>query len=436
MRCCRLAPLSVTECVILLSSFPQFAHSGAMLAFLRDNLRWISGGFLLTVFSSFGQTFFIGLSGEELRAKFDLTDGEFGGIYMIATIGSALTLPFLGRVLDHMPGWKVARFVIPALAAACVLLAFAPSLIFLIVALYALRLFGQGMMTHIAYTEIGRCYVANRGRATSLIVPGHQTGEAILPVSFAVIAVALGWQAGWLIAAGLLIGFALPMILYLWRIERAPRLNDPELSSARTGPDKTVAQVAADPIFYALLVGVLAPPFIGTTIFFHQDYLVELRGYNELAFAAAFPIMAITTVVFSLISGQLIDRHGAIRLLPFYLIPLCCACLAVGLLTPLWGIYAFMFLVGVSYGFTAPLIGALWPEVYGVQNLGSVRAIAVAAGVAATAIGPGLTGYLIDRGTSLPTQMLFMSGWCVLASLVLMGVAPVILRRNKDSRKH
>ena len=58
-----------------------------MLSFLRDNLRWISGGFLLTFFSSFGQTFFIGLSGEELRAKFDLTDGEFGGLYMIATIG-------------------------------------------------------------------------------------------------------------------------------------------------------------------------------------------------------------------------------------------------------------------------------------------------------------------------------------------------------------
>ncbi|MEL7033196.1 MAG: MFS transporter [Pseudomonadota bacterium] len=401
-----------------------------MIVFLRDNLRWISGGFLLTVFSSFGQTFFIGLSGEELRAKFDLTDGEFGGLYMIATIGSALTLPFLGRTLDHMPGWKVARFVVPALAAACVLMAFAPSLVWLVVALYALRLFGQGMMTHIAYTEIGRWYVANRGRATSLIVPGHQTGEAVLPVSFAVIAVALGWQAGWLIAAALLLGFALPMILTLWRVERRPQSADPDLSSARTGKDKTVAQVAADPIFYALLVGVLAPPFIGTTIFFHQDYLVELRGYNALAFAAAFPIMAITTVTFSLISGQLIDRYGAIRLLPFYLIPLCCACLAVGLLTPLWGIYAFMFLVGVSYGFTAPLVGALWPEVYGVQNLGSVRALAVAAGVAATAIGPGLTGYLIDQGISLPTQMLYMSGWCVLASGVLAAVAPVIMRRN------
>ena len=402
-----------------------------MIAFLRTNARWIGGGFVLPFFSSLGQTFFIGLSGEELRAKFDLTDGEFGGIYMIATIGSALTLPFLGRVLDHMPGWRVARFVIPALAAACLFIAFAPSLTFLVLALYALRLFGQGMMTHTAYTEIGRWFVANRGRATSLIVPGHQAGEALLPIAFTAMAVTVGWQAGWLIGAALLLGFALPVVLWLWRRERDPQSTDPDANCARLGPDKTVTQVAADPIFYALLTGVLAPPFIGTTIFFHQDYLIELRGYNSLAFAAAFPIMAITTVAFSLVSGQLIDRFGAIRLLPFFLMPLAAACLAVGLLEQLWGIYAFMFLVGVSYGFTAPLVGALWPEVYGVRNLGSVRAIAVAASVAATALGPGLTGYLIDTGTPLPIQMIYMSAWCVAASVILAMTAPIVLSRNQ-----
>lgn len=401
-----------------------------MIVFLRHNARWITGGFLLTFFSSFGQTFFIGLSGNELRTKFSLTDGEFGGIYMLATIGSALTLPFLGRILDYMPGWKVARFVIPALAAACALLAFSPSLIVLILALYAVRLFGQGMLSHTAYTEIGRWYSTNRGRATSLIVPGHQAGEALLPIAFAGIAVSIGWQAGWLIASGLLLLFALPAILTLWRIERQPQSTDPDMGNTRTGPDRTVAQVAADPIFYALLIGVLAPPFIGTTLFFHQDYLIELRGYNDLAFAAAFPIMAVTTVSFSLISGRLIDEYGAIRLLPFFLIPLCFACLTIGLLTPLWGIYIFMFLVGVSYGFTAPLIGALWPEVYGIQNLGSVRSIAVSASVAATAIGPGLTGYLIDHGTPLPLQMLYFCGWCVIATFVLTGVTPMILKRN------
>lgn len=402
-----------------------------MRTFLRDNARWISGGFLLTFFSSFGQTFFIGLSGEELRAKFDLTDGEFGQIYMVATIASALTLPFLGRTLDYMPGWKVARFVIPALAGACLLMAFAPSLMMLVLALYMLRLFGQGMLTHTAFTEISRWFVASRGRATSLIVPGHQAGEALLPITFTALTLWLGWQAGWIIGAGLLLIFALPMITLLWRIERVPQNSDPEVNAARLGPDMTVAQVAADPCFYALLIGVLAPPFIGTTLFFHQDYLIELRGYNELAFAGAFPVMAITTVVFSLISGQAIDRFGAIRLLPYFLIPLCIAALTVGLLSQVWGIYVFMLLVGVSYGFTSTLIGALWPEVYGLQNLGSVRALAVAAMVAATAIGPGLTGYLIDQGVTLPEQMIYMSAWCVVACLVLAVTAPHLRKRNQ-----
>lgn len=402
-----------------------------MMSFLRDNGRWIAGGFVLTFFSSFGQTFFIGLSGEELRAKFDLTDGEFGGIYMIATICSALTLPFLGRILDHMPGWKVARSVIPALAFACLLIAFAPNMLLLVVALYMLRLFGQGMLTHTAFTEIGRWFVASRGRATSLIVPGHQVGEALLPIAFTIITLSFGWRAGWMIGAGLLLCLALPAIIWLWRIERTPQ-NEEEEARDRLGPDKTTAQVLADPYFYALLTGVLAPPFIGTTIFFHQDYLIELRGYTPLSFAAAFPVMAITTMVFSLISGNLIDRFGAIRLLPFYLIPLALASLTAALLTPIWGIYAFMFLVGVSYGFTATLIGALWPEVYGIRNLGSVRSVAIAAMVAATAIGPGLTGFFIDRGVTLPTQMIYMSGWCVLASIVLGFTAPRLLRRNKN----
>ena len=403
-----------------------------MLAFLRENARWIAGGFLLTLFSSFGQTFFIGLSGAELRAKFGLTDGDFGLIYMAATLASAATLPWLGRVLDFMPGWKVARFVIPSLAAACLLIAFAPSLIVTALALYLLRLFGQGMMTHTALTEIGRWFAANRGRATSLVVPGHQAGEAVLPVTFALVAATASWQAAWIGAAALLMLFAFPAILLLLRRERVPQRADGENSGqpAHTARDWTRAEVVRDPLFYALLVGVLAPPFIGTTVFFHQDYLVQLRGYDPLAFAGAFPLMAATTIGFALLCGALVDRYGALRLLPYFLLPLAVASIAVGLLTPVWGIYLFMFLVGVSYGFTSTLVGALWPEIYGLKHLGSVRAVIVAAMVFSTALGPGLTGVLIDMGVPLPVQMLWMSGWCVAASGVLALIAPRLRARS------
>src|SRR5690606_12193891 len=133
-------------------------------AFIRRNFRWIGGGFLLTFFSSFGQTFFVGLSGNDLRAHFALSAGGFGALYMAATLMSAMTLPWLGRTLDLMPGWKVARFSVPLLALACMLLAFAPHVGVLALALYLLRLFGQGMMTEIAFTETGRWFIAARGQ--------------------------------------------------------------------------------------------------------------------------------------------------------------------------------------------------------------------------------------------------------------------------------
>lgn len=402
-----------------------------MISFFQANARWIAGGFLLTFFSSFGQTFFIGLSGEELREKFSLSDGGFGVTYMIATLASAATLPFLGRILDRMPGRRVAQFVIPALAGACLLIAYAPSLTVMVLALYVLRLFGQGMMTHTSLTEIGRWFAANRGRATSLVVPGHQAGEALLPVTFAVLAAVGGWQLAWMCAAALLIVFALPAISLLWAVERAPRSAAEETGPDRTARDWTLREVLRDPVFYALLIGVLAPPFIGTTVFFHQDYLIELRGYEPLAFAAAFPIMAVTTVTFALICGALIDRFGALRLLPFFLLPLAVASAAAALLTPVWGVYVFMCLLGVSYGFTSTLVGALWPEVYGVKYLGSIRSVIVAAMVFSTALGPGLTGALIDFGVALPSQLLWMSGWCLAACITLGFVSPVLTGRSE-----
>ncbi|MGB3469532.1 MAG: MFS transporter [Erythrobacter sp.] len=408
-----------------------------MLSFIRANARWLFGGFLLTFFSSFGQTFFIGLSGEELRARFALSDGEFGLIYMVATLGSAATLPFLGRLLDVVSGRQAILFVIPPLAMACASIAFAPSVVLLIASIYLLRLFGQGMMTHIAMTETGRWFAAARGRAISLVVPGHQAGEAILPIAFVLVSAMIGWQAAWLIASTVLIVAALPMIYSLYSREREPLQLERGSGPDRTARDWTRSEVVRDPCFYVLLTGVLAPAFIGTTVFFHQDHLIELRGYDPLAFAAAFPVMALTTVIFSLICGQLVDRFGAVRLLPYFLVPLTIASIAASVLTSVWGIYLFMLLLGVSYGFTSTLFGALWPELYGIRYLGGVRAMIVSAMVFATALGPGLTGYLIDTGINLPEQLLWMGAWCAGATVMLsLASRPLAHRAARDPKLH
>ena len=398
-----------------------------MLRFLSVNFRWIGGAFLLTYLSSFGQTFFIAASAGEWQRLFGLSDGEFGRLYMLATLASALTLPLLGRIVDILPEHRVVLYCAPVLALAMVMVAYAPGIIVLAIGIYLLRLFGQGMMTHIALTATGKWFAANRGRAISLVVLGHQGGEATLPALFAAITLAYGFQAGWSAGALFLIAIGLPLGVWAFAKPRRPQAEGP---GAPPPPRSwTRAEVLRDPVFWMLLTGVLAPAFIGTTFFFHQNYMTTLRGWPPQLFPAGFTLMALTTIGFALLTGWLIDRFSARAILPFYLLPLALACFTSAGGSHAAFLFGFMFLLGVSYGFSSTLFGSLWPEVYGTANLGAVRSIVVAAMVIATATGPGLTGTLIDLGISLPRQMLVLGVYCLFAA-GMMTVAARLLRRR------
>jgi MFS family permease len=184
-----------------------------------------------------------------------------------------------------------------------------------------------------------------------------------------------------------------------------------------------------DPIFWILLIGILAPPFIGTTIFYHQNYMTTLNDWPPQLFATSLLVMALTTVGFALLVGAATDRFGAKSVLPYFLLPLAAACFALAFSGPAYSLFIVMVLLGISYGVSSTLFGALWPEIYGLANLGAVRSITLSAAVFATAAGPGLTGTLIDRGMSLPTQMIYLGVYCLLATAA-MTIASVFLRRR------
>ena len=400
-----------------------------MLGFLKENYRWILGGALLTYFSSFGQTYFIAGSVAEWQALFDLSHGEFGRIYMFATLASAVSLPFVGRLVDVMPEHRVIALTAPALATACLAAAFAPNIIVLTIAIYFMRLFGQGMMTHIALTATGRWFAAQRGRAVSLVVMGHQGGEASLPLAFSFIAAGYGFQMGWVAGSVALLLIAAPLGVWAFRVPRIPRGQT--ASHAETRRSWTRGEVLRDPIFWMLLTGVLAPPFIGTTIVFHQDYLAETRGWPPIMFAQSLSLLAVTTITSSLINGQIIDRVGAVRVLPFFLLPLGAACFVLAFNTEPRFLLVFMVFLGISYGAANTLFGALWPEVYGAEHLGSVRSVIVSFMVFATAAGPGLSGWLIDTGVALSAQISVFGAYC-LSVAAIMALASLKLRRRLE----
>ncbi len=397
--------------------------------FIRSNLRWLLGGFLLTMFSSFGQTFYIALSTGHIREAFNLTSGEYGSIYMIATLASALVFPFVGQIVDHYSVVKVVTITVIGLAIACLALAKSQSIFVLVLALFGLRLFGQGMMTHISITAMGRWYAENRGKSVSIASLGFTAGQAFLPVTFVSGVAILGWRDAWLAAAIVVLVVALPAISALMWVEREPQseVDGEEVSNVRQW---TRSEMLRDPLFWITNIGVLAPPFIGTAIFFHQDYLLALRGWSIELFALTFLWLTIVSVLSSLVSGLFVDRTNAVSLLPIFLVPVGLGCLALALVTAPVALILFMTLMGISTGIITLLYGSLWPEIYGTKHLGSIRSLVTALMVLFSALGPGVVGWLIDFGVSLESQFIGMAAYCFLASLTLIFCTKEFKRRQ------
>lgn len=399
-----------------------------MLTFYRQNARWLLGGFLLTCFSGFGQTFFISVWGSEIRAAFELSHGDFGLVYMVATIGSALVLPFFGRLVDYVSVATTSLIVITMLTVAAITMSLATTLPLLFAAIFLLRLFGQGMMTHTAITAMGRWYASNRGKAVSIATIGHQFSEALAPTIFVFFAALYGWRESWLIAAAILMLIALPAIYALMRVERIPQSQVNVASDGDTVIRQwTRAEMLGDRNFWLTGIGVFSPAFIGTSIFFHQDYLIEINGWAPSLYYSSFAVMATTTVLVSLMTGFAVDRWSAVQILPLFMVPLGTACLVLGSFSAPLTIFVFMIFLGISYGMSSTLFGAIWPEVYGTRHLGSLRSVTVSLMVFMSAAGPGVTGWLIDLGVPFSTQLLFMGLFCFFAAL-LMKIAATSYR--------
>jgi sugar phosphate permease len=395
-------------------------------------LQWIIGGAAIMLATMPGQTIFIAQFNASLRQTFGLSHGEFGGLYTIATLSSASVLVWAGTLIDRYSARRLAILSTVGLGLTALAMAGLGHVALLIVALGCLRFFGQGMLVHIAMTTMARWFHRFRGRAISFAGLGYTVGEASLPFVITVAIAALGWRSVWVATACVLLALAAPSIWFLLRDppdgKRAlsARAIDPDapILQALTGHNWTRLTVLRDPLFYAIVVGTMAPPAIGTLFIFHQAHLSELKTWDLPMFTALFPFLSITTAGSSVFAGFLVDRFGAWRLMPMVLIPLGIGCLMIGTLQPQWAIPLIFVSFGLTQGLTNPIVSSLWVEVYGTAHVGAIRALATAALVAASAIGPGVAGYLIDAGVDLDVQAFGYAAYCGCSAAMYLLLLP------------
>ncbi|MFV2002189.1 MAG: MFS transporter [Paracoccaceae bacterium] len=391
--------------------------------FLKNNARWLAAGALLTLVSSFGQTFFISIFAGQIREEFGLSNGAWGGIYSLATAASAIVMVWAGGLSDHLRVRQLGALIMAGTVLAALAMAFASSVWALVLVVFALRFCGQGMSTHLATVAMARWFVATRGMALAIASLGFALGEAFLPVITVALMGVVYWRLLWG-GAALIVLLLIPLLVHLLKQERTPATIANETpSTGMAGRHWTRRDLLGHWLFWMMVPALLAPPAFVTALFFQQVHLAAVKGWSHTALVALIPIYTATGVAAALVFGWMIDRFGSIRLMPFYQAPLALGFVLFSLAqTPLGGGVA-MAVMAVTQGGQSTLSSAFWAEIYGTRHLGGIKALAAGVMVLGSAIGPALTGVLIDAGVNFDVQMLWISGYILAASgLVLFAV--------------
>lgn len=388
---------------------PAEAPTG-YLRFARENARFLSFGFLMALSSSFGQTFFIGVFGPEVQAEFDLSHAEWGTVYMLGTLLSALVLPFTGRWIDKMPLIRYATLVSIGLAVACLGAALCPGAGFLVAAIFMLRQMGQGLASHTSITSTVKYFRFSRGKAVAIVSLGYPAGRAVLPVAAVSLIAFVGWRETYAIAGVVALVLLLPAVFWLLRNNHhTPQPEPARQSVTALKPESdeqnlTVSEVFRHPFFYAILPGILAPSIIETALFFHQLSIASMKGWSAEWVTAGYAAFAVMTTLFSMAAGPIVDRAGATRLLPIILMPYVFGILILGFLDSAIWAWVYLALSGATSGLRQTIAPVMWTEFGGTRHIGAIRSMAATISVFASALGPPAMGWMMDAGIRLDTM--------------------------------
>ena len=391
------------------------------------SLKVIIFGFIFTFFSSFGQSFFLGLFNSSIRDALSITHGQFGSIFASATLLSSLILVWIGKKIDDVNILKFASYVIIFLSISCFIFSKISSVIFLFIGIFLMRLAGQGLTTHTATTTISRYFEKNRGRALSTCWLGLSLAEFTMPVLIVFLLTFIEWRDIW-ISISILIIIVLPVTAYT--LVRNVRLDTREDSSKKDQTRRETKQwkrieVLKDYRFYIICMTMLAMPWIATGTFVYQSFISTSKGWGPYVIAQSFMAYSIFSVITLFVSGFLIDKFSSRRLLIYMNMPLLMATVVLFYFDSSFSSFIFLGLIGISNGLANVLGSSTWAEIYGVKYIGSIKALTTALMVFSTAFGTALFGILIDNGLSIE-QIAIVSGVYILCSIILL-----YLVRNK-----
>ena len=369
------------------------------------------------IFSIPGQTMGFSVFTDVLMAELGLSRVELSLAYCIGTVGSGLTLPWLGRVLDRQGERKMA--VASVIATGVVLFYLAqtgplsralgkifPASIaaFLVIGLgfYLIRAAAQGVLSMACRNAIGKWFDHKRGLA--LAVSG-----VLVSFTYSVAPRGLDWliqkhgHAGaWMLMGAATLAVMAPLAWLLFR--DAPEDDGLKMDNGKTAakphhnPDMhihrefTRDEAVRDYSFWIFNFTFSFYGLFATAFTFHILSLGQEYQFDREGILALFVPIAAVSVSTNLIFGAINTRLRLKTLLLVMNLGCLSAVLGMLFLNQPGGVLAYVIGNGIASGGFVSLTGIIFPRFYGRKHLGAISGVNMSSMVIGSGMGPLLFG--------------------------------------------
>ena len=396
-----------------------------MKSFFLNDPKMLIYGFMIIFFGSYGQTFFIALFNDDIKNYYSLTDGQFGLIYALSTTLSSLLLINVAKLIDFIDLRIYSIIITIGLIITCISIYILPfNIFYLVIIILSLRFFGQGAMTHAGITSLTRYFGKDRGKAISFGNLGGMLGVMFLPIIVVYFKNFFSFREIWLFSSISLVIF-LPILYIILNNQKQRQKKFKESIQGSFKKWKTI-DVIKNKKFLTYLPITTFFSFIGTGLMFHQIFIFSQKGWTIDMLGVGFIFLGGFSILGLIIGGPLIDMLNPQKAILYLLLPIFLAILILLAFDSFIFLLIYMSLYGFNLGISSPFTGSLWAEIFGLESLGTVKALFHALVVFASALSPVVFGYVIDWGYGLGMISLIS-----LVMIILATILPITINANE-----
>ena len=424
--------------------------------------RWYPGWTMLGVagalqyMSAPGQSYSVAAFKDPMREGLSVSETDFSLAYAVATVLSAVLLPYVGRVVDAVGARKTLPFIAAGLGAGCLYMSSITSLTGLYLAFCIVRSMGQGALSLISVWLVGEWFEKKRGMATAVAGLGGGLSVMTVPILNNWLITRYGWDTAWVVLSLSVWGVLIVPSLLMIRDRpediglKPDGFEDPEEDLnqsvkeaddsdiedsprpliAPTGESWTVSEVLRDATFWKLLAVPATAGLVGTGLVFHQVALMETHGLDSYEALGLMTIQAGFATLMTFPIGWLTDRVESRFILFFAMLCLSGASLLVMTLPFSWMAIVYALLLGLHGSILRSTGNVVWINFYGRNHQGAVRGVAWSAMILASALGPLPLAVSIDYFES------YMPALCLFIALPIAAAVAVSTARapNREAR--